>query len=546
MGNMSSESLWNSLRLKSREIEMGMDSLKRKRTGSYYTDLALTDVMMEEMISFLQKKDKKIIEYRFLEPCVGVGNFVFSYLKAIKKEWNLSLEEATILLENIYAVDINASALDGYKSSLKEVAFAYWRVELSDEYFASHLGNGLLVDVTADELDYIPLESVFPKSVAAAKFDIVVTNPPYKNLKAEKGHYRSEEEYEIDQGKYSSIGKIVSKEFKYSTDGTLNLYKLFVEEIVDRYANDNAYVSLLIPASIMSDKTCQKLRLHILQDANLLSVKVIGEGSGYIDAQQALSAVLLRKGEKTSSVRVVKDYCRCPNNGTDIRINDILNENTGNAIVAISKEEYGRLKALRQFPVVKDLDFIINLRGELDLTVNKKNISSVDTGYPLLRGRNIGYYELIDTEENEYVLPEFVKTTKKRRYIEKERIICQQIANMHKVRRVTFSLAPANYVLGNSCNFISVQDNVYGIDIFAVLGLFNTKIINWLFKLTSSNNHINNYEIDCFPVPVESPLLKEISKKAKAFLDTRDEAILDEIEKLAEKAYKIDHDFGED
>lgn len=153
---------------------------------------------------------------------------------------------------------------------------------------------------------------------------------------------------------------------------------------------------------------------------------------------------------------------------------------------------------------------------------------------------------MIDTEENEYVLPEFVKTTKKRRYIEKERIICQQIANMHKVRRVTFSLAPANYVLGNSCNFISVQDNVYGIDIFAVLGLFNTKIINWLFKLTSSNNHINNYEIDCFPVPVESPLLKEISKKAKAFLDTRDEAILDEIEKLAEKAYKIDHDFGED
>lgn len=543
---MGNESLWNSLRLKSREIEMGMDSLKRKRTGSYYTDLALTDVMMEEMISFLQKKDKKIIEYRFLEPCVGVGNFVFSYLKAIKKKWNLSLEEATILLENIYAVDINASALDGYKSSLKEVAFAYWRVELSDEYFASHLGNGLLVDVTADELDYIPLESVFPKNVAAAKFDIVVTNPPYKNLKAEKGHYRSGEEYEIDQGKYSSIGKIVSKEFKYSTDGTLNLYKLFVEEIVDRYANDNAYVSLLIPASIMSDKTCQKLRLHILQDANLLSVKVIGEGSGYIDAQQALSAVLLRKGEKTSSVRVVKDFCRCPNNGTDIRIDDILNENTGNAIVAISKEEYGRLKALRQFPVVKDLDFIINLRGELDLTVNKKNISSVDTGYPLLRGRNIGYYELIDTEENEYVLPEFVKTTKKRRYIEKERIICQQIANMHKVRRVTFSLAPANYVLGNSCNFISVQDNVYGIDIFAVLGLFNTKIINWLFKLTSSNNHINNYEIDCFPVPVESPLLKEISKKAKAFLDTRDEAILDEIEKLAEKAYKIDHDFGED
>lgn len=544
--NMDNESLWNSLRLKSRDIEMSMDSLQRKRTGSYYTDLALTDVMMEEMLSFLQKNDRKIIEYKFLEPCVGVGNFVFSYLKAIKKKWNLSLEEATILLENIYAADINECALEGYKSSLREVTFAYWGVELSDEYFARHLGNGLLIDVTADELDYIPLESVFPKSVATTKFDIVVTNPPYKNLKAERDHYRNDEEYEIDQGKYASIGKIVSKKFKYSTDGVLNLYKLFVEEIIDRYANDNAYVSLLIPTSIMSDKTSQKLREHILQDTNLLSVKVIGERSKYIDAQQALSTVLIHKGEKTSGVRVVKDYCESPNNGTDISIEDILNENTGNAIIAVSKEEYRRLKVLRQFPVVKDLDFIINLRGELDLTVHKKNITSVDTGYPLLRGRNIGYYGLIDTGENEYVAPEFVKTTKKRRYIENERIICQQIANMHKVRRVTFSLAPANYVLGNSCNFISVLDNVYGIDIFAILGLFNTKIINWLFKLTSSNNHINNYEIDCFPIPVESPLLKDISKKAKAFLDTRNEAILDEIEKLAEEAYKISHNFGED
>lgn len=40
-----------------------------------------------------------------------------------------------------------------------------------------------------------------------------------------------------------------------------------------------------------------KLRTHILEDNRLISVKVIGEGSGYIDAQQALCAVLLQKGK---------------------------------------------------------------------------------------------------------------------------------------------------------------------------------------------------------------------------------------------------------
>ena len=78
--------LWSSLSSKSKHIETGMDALTRKRTGSYYTDLELTDVMMTELVEHLKMSDssKKIYEYRFLEPCVGAGNFVFSYIKAIR------------------------------------------------------------------------------------------------------------------------------------------------------------------------------------------------------------------------------------------------------------------------------------------------------------------------------------------------------------------------------------------------------------------------------------------------------------------------------
>lgn len=93
--------------------------------------------------------------------------------------------------------------------------------------------------------------------------------------------------------------------------------------------------------------------------------------------------------------------------------------------------------------------------------------------------------------------------------------------------------------MGNSCNFIFVGKNPYGIDIYTLLGLFNTKIINWLFKLTSSNNHVNNYEIDCFPIPVEASELKEISMLAKVFLTEQNNAILEEIEQLAYSAYGI-------
>lgn len=529
--------MWENLKNKSRQIETRLDSLERKRTGSYYTDLELTERMMTELYSNIKSSGKTVSELRFLEPCVGSGNFVFAYLKVLKDN-DISSDEANSVIDNIYVADINRDALNGYSSSLKSIVCDYWGIDLDEDYFSSHIGSGLLIDLTKEELKYTPIEEVFSAKIIKDGFDIVVTNPPYKNLKAERGHYSNDTEYEIDKIKYASI-KSLTKGFKYSTDGVMNLYKLFVEEIIDKYAKKDAFVSLLIPSSILSDKTCMKLRTHILADNCLLSVRNMGENSGYIDAQQALSALLIRTGQITKNVSITKDYVHHPLEETVVSISDILNENSGNAIISLSDDEYKRLKILRKHPCIKELSFINNSRGELDLTANKKYITSKVTEYPLLRGRNVGYYSIVDMDNSDFVEPAFVDASAKSIYIKSDRIICQQIANMHKERRVTFAYCKENYVLGNSCNFISISENEYGIDIYALLGLFNTKIVNWLFKLTSSNNHVNNYEIDSFPVPVGAPELKEISELVKVYLDNYNEELMEKIEYLAEKAYGL-------
>lgn len=540
MDNTNFAELWLFLSDASHATEMNMDTLTRKRTGSYYTSLILTDLMMNELIENLKGNNptKKLCEYKFLEPCVGAGNFVFSYIKQVVKN-GISKDDVFTLLDNIYVADINPTAIETYKSSLKRLSRCLWEIELDDEYFANHIGTGLLVDVTASKLQYIKIDDVFPAKIVGNGFDIVATNPPYKNLKAESDHYGKNKEYDIDKQKYSFISNVIAGRFRYSVDGVLNLYKLFVEEIIDRYSNDNAYISLLIPASIMSDKTCKELRTHIIEDNKLVSVKLLNEGCGYVDSQQALCSLVIKKGQKTDSVSVIKDFCNHPDDIANVDISDIINPNTGNAIVAVSSKEYHLLRKLRQFPIVKNLPFIVNSRGELDLTLNKDNIVANNTGYRLIRGRNIGYYNLIDSSECDYVTGDFINCTKKRCFIEKQRIACQQIANMKKERRVTFALVPENYVLGNSCNFISVEDNIYDIDVYTLLGLFNTKIINWLFKLTSSNNHVNNYEIDCFPVPLEAPELKQITALSHKYFDKNDESVLDEIEQLVCSAYGI-------
>lgn len=127
--------------------------------------------------------------------------------------------------------------------------------QTSEDYFGRFYGKSVLIDVTQNELRYIPITDVFPNAILNDGFDVIATNPPFKNLKAERSQYNSEEEYEKDQIKYNDISKIVKSNFKYSSEGVLNLYKLFVEEIIEKYANPNGYISLLIPTSIMSDKT---------------------------------------------------------------------------------------------------------------------------------------------------------------------------------------------------------------------------------------------------------------------------------------------------
>ena len=84
-----------------------------------------------------------------------------------------------------------------------------------------------MIDLGEEIPNYIKITDVFPKEIVSTGFDIVVTNPPYKNLKAEKSQYSSDEEFNIDKVKYAAVSKLVDKTFTYSTDGVLNLYKIF-------------------------------------------------------------------------------------------------------------------------------------------------------------------------------------------------------------------------------------------------------------------------------------------------------------------------------
>lgn len=531
--------VWSSIAQDSYDFEHSMNQLHRKQTGSYYTSLDLTLTMMREMVDSAPIDWKKnLYKKKFLEPCVGTGNFVFAYLR-VCYEQGFSKDQWKQLLNNIYVCDINKEALDIYIKNLRMFSLKILNIELQNDYFFKHIGSGLMLNVESSKPTYIPINMVFDKEIVGNGFDFVATNPPYKNLKAEKSHYVNEEIYNEDKRRYTKIAKITRNQFCYSTAGTLNLYKMFVEEIVERYASNKGICSLLIPSSILSDKTCSKLRTRLLEKNTIKSLRVIAENNNYVDASQSLCAMLLHRGEKTKQIFIDVAFNGDAKHGKYVVADDFLEPATGNAILALTDDEYRVRKKMQEYPVIKNIPYIVNLRGELDMTVNKNAIQSDKTSHKMLRGRNVGFYKHIEASVDEYVNEEFVEKSNKKMYIHHPRLICQQIANMAKKRRIAFSLIPAEYVLGNSCNFISILDNEDNVNSWFLLGILNSKLINWFFKLTSSNNHINNYEIDNFPIPIHYERKEEIEALVKNYIETRNEEVLQQIEWLVEEAYGL-------
>ena len=135
--------------------------------------------------------------------------------------------------------------------------------------------------------------------------------------------------------------------------------------------------------------------------------------------------------------------------------------------------------------------------------------------------------------------------TNKREYIHNSRIVCQQVSNVQKKHRIIFAPVSQGYVLGDTCNFIAVKENPYNIDLFVLLGLFNTRLIDWFFQLTSSTNHVTNTEIDNFPIPVQSELLPNIGNAVREYLDTKNDALLPMIETMVLYAYGLEEFVGD-
>jgi len=497
----------------------------RKQHGIYYTNFKLAYKITKEAIHTIPDN---IINLKFFEPCAGLGVFVITYLEYIHKHYSLSDYELEKIFSNIYISDIDDSAINLAKILISK----YIKIKFNIDYIIKD-SNIYVGNVLHSNTNIHTANSLFNINF---KFDIVLTNPPYKNLKASSKEL-TEIEYKKYQDYCKSTSKLIKKEL-YLQQGTLNLYKVFIELIFERFTTTTANIGLIIPSSLLSDYTSTLLRKHILINSKISSIYMLSESTNEFNSiSQAMCYFGAKKNDISNLINIIDDAKL--DITYKINLKNMNNIDNNYSLVKLTKNANYILNTIHQFPKIKYIDDIYNLRGELDLTLDKKYITKDKTIYPLLQGRHISEWGI--SNDTKYVEQTFIadKPTSKKEFINDNRIICQQISNMSSNKRLKFAKIAKNHILGNSCNFIATNKNV---NLDYLLAILNSYLMDWRFQLFSSNNHINNYELNDLPINIDNEHIKLIIKYSLEIQSGNLDKIID-INKLIFMIYNLDNNY---
>ena len=466
-------------------------------SGAVYTqDQIAYDIVYRTIVNLKIENPQEI---KVLDFAAGTGRFYKQVVVCLNKIYGIEPEES--ILNNIYAVDVDPAALNiCIINALSKII----KLDVNKaRIVATHiiLKNAMMRENLFDNkmaVNQYDLDGLFFKG-----FHAIVSNPPYLVLKPNKS--------KMDAITIENINNMVkyfrnSTDYKYSIEGMLNLYQLSIEAMLGMLRKGGE-LGVICPSTLFADISASSLRKYLLSKNKVTYIKYFSEDDPLFEnVTQATCIFHLTKGVPTSRIEIVQAGVQY-----EISIDDVKRVFKSNwEIPSIKKIEWEILRKLLLLPQLKNQSFIRNKRGELDLTLYKDYITCEQTNLRLVRGNMLSDGVIKDVN-HEYVKPEFLGK-KSSDYMTfdygRKRLVCQQISNQTQNVRLKFVECQVNDVLGNSCNYITVDENLLP----QMKALLNCALLNWRFKITSSNNHINNYELDELPMIDLGLLTKKILK----------------------------------
>lgn len=475
--------------------------INSKSTGSVYTPQNISNEICKKAIENKFSQTNISNDIKLLDFGSGTGRFYFEALQILELMTGKTKQE--LILNNLYAIDIDEIAINILRlrviSYLSKLNFKVLSTVFHNIICKNMLISQKLALFETDE-NLFNLNTDFQDVISEGGFDIIVSNPPYAILKVNKKENKKEAYRKYYDELTAKINDEVnyfndSEYYQYSTEGMLNYYKLSIEMMLN-LAKKDASLGIICPATLFTDCSAKKLRKYLLLKNTISEISYYPENANLFDnVSQATVIFYLTKNKKTTDINI-----KVKNDSFVVNIKDIEKSFSNLEIPYINKIGWGILRKLSRFKKLKENSDIRNKRGELDLTLYKRFITSTPTRFRLVRGNMISEENGIIDKNNEFVLEEFIKN-KSEDYLvndfNQSRLICQQISNIDTLKRLNFTISDKSDIIANSCNYLTVKNKN---SIKPLLAIMNSYLLNWRFKISSGNNHINNYELDELPI----------------------------------------------
>ena len=462
----------------------------RKMRGAFFTPYEIARLICHRSIS--QSSQNGISTPKILDMGCGTGVFACA---AAHELLDCGIEPGKILAELIYGIDVEPL------SALVTKALIQAELQISIDKF-TNLDSIKTQDILFGNLDY----GLFSGEIDFPKFDAIVMNPPYDRLKADGG---DSSEKALVEAKIKFVKE--SPIFQNSSSGSIDLYRLFIEKGLSMLSPFGV-IGAIIPATFLADKSASKLRKQFLDKKSISELILYPEKAKIFEnVTQACSIFIANLKVKSPSIKITT-MSSLEKVGSEIKVPLSIALSTSPnylPIPVVDKRGLLLLEKLNQYPRICDIKGIQNKRGELDLTLDKSFLDGHNTC--LLKGVSVSAFRFDKVFNVDF--DSFIKakaTSSRVNDIAQPRIAGQQISNLGSSQRLKFCFVPKNYLLGNSLNYLSVDSSLFknSFNLFTLLGFLNSSLLNWRFKLTSSNNHVNNYEIDDLPIPIGAPEAK--------------------------------------
>jgi len=346
--------------------------------------------------------------------------------------------------------------------------------------------------------EFFDPETMFGPALAEG-FDVVIGNPPYVQVK--KGIF-SKQQFPWSEGK--DVGK-------------QNLYKVFLEASYN-FLKPNGIASLIVQSSLMADLSSARTREMLLTETKIKFVlefpKTAPTKAGQVFAS-ALQGTCICQFQKTASSE--NDFSiSCNNDVTTIssidfetvRQSDLIRFRAGSFELPLFRP--GEFAIYRRLFInavsLKTLMASIT-QGDLNLTTNADSFSNQESPVKLYRGRNIHRFSLEETVSDWMKVNCFDERAK--RNGENTLLVCQEITGTVDPRRLNFTLIdkPGEvFLFGHTVQKIVLKNQTQS---KAVLAILNSRLMDWCFRKTSTNNHVGGYELEALPVPASLSVHQE-------------------------------------